>query len=113
MTVEQFLQKPIESDWLQVRRHWNDWRKAKVRSCDLESLHWSSVSGGAGVISPRPFIHGYVWCNKIVGAISHSCQHGPGPHRILVCVTQTDNSKALFRKLLALVGDSPLRRKSS
>ena len=35
--------------------------------------------------------HGYVWCNEMVeGELDNSCQHGPGPHRIKVCVVKVD-----------------------
>ena len=29
----------------------------------------------------------------IVGAVAHSCRHGPPPHRIKICITKIDNKK--------------------
>jgi hypothetical protein len=40
------------------------------------------------------YLHGYVWCDgMIAGELAHSCRHGPGPHRIKVCITKIDNKK--------------------
>ena len=87
-----------------VRRQWNDWRDARYRLCDIEGLHWTSVSGGVNAPAPRPFIHGYVWCDTMIdGELAHSCRHGTGPHRVKVCLIKKNN-KSIWPKILALVG---------
>lgn len=95
------LDTPERYIW--VRRQWNDWRSAKVRLSDVDNPHWDDISGGVNTRSPRPFIHGYVWCNAFIeGDVAHSCTHDEGPHRIKVCVVQKDNGQAAFRHLKEL-----------
>ena len=68
-----------------VRRQWDDWRKALVPLRSLRNVAWSEVSGGVKAPTPRPFLHGYIYCNEIIsGDLAHSCLHGPGPHSIKV-----------------------------
>ena len=87
-----------ETVW--VRRQWNDWRQARYGLDQIEGLHMDDLSGGVYVRSPRPFLHGYVWCDGMIeGELAHSCRHGQGPHRIKVCVVQKDNPKAIYEKL--------------
>ena len=75
-----------------VRRQWNHWADAAVPLNKLEGLHWSDISGGVAVRSPRPFVHAYISCREIDDSdFGHSCRHGQGPHRIKVCVTKTVN----------------------
>ena len=92
-----------------VRRHWNDWRTLNVRRSDLSDLHWSSLSGGVNKPSARPFIHGYISCDVILGNSNfpHSCQHGTGPHRIKVCIVKKDNTKAVMDMLVTELGPRP------
>jgi hypothetical protein len=67
-------------------------------------LHWSDISGGVQSHANRDYLCGYVWCNAAVeGAVSHSCQHGEGPHHIKVCVVKKDNAKSTYASLLALM----------
>lgn len=83
-----------------VRRQWNDHATAEYRLCDIAGLHWDDTSGGVGRRAPRPFLHGYVMCDAMVsGGVSHSCRHGPPPHRIKVCVVKKDNTSAVLRAL--------------
>lgn len=90
-------------DFVIVRRHWNDWRKAKVRVTDLTGVHWDVKSGGVGSFSPRPMVYGYVSCDRIMeGELAHSCSHGPAPHSIKVVVVKKDNPSSLVRRLRAL-----------
>ena len=90
-----------------VRRNWNDHRIGKVRLSDLSGFHWSQFAGGQisgfGRVAPRPFLHAYMLCTQIVeGEISHTCRHGPPPHRIKVCMTKKDNRRAFpFLETLA------------
>jgi len=87
--------------FLQVRRQWNDWRIATVKLRDFSGAHMSDQSGGVHRRSPRPFLHGYIWCDAIVeGELAHSCSHGRGPHRIKVCVVKKDNPPAVYRAAL-------------
>ena len=77
---------------IMVRRQWNSWRSAAFDLDCIEGLHWDDTSGGVNAKAPRSFLHGCVWCNqKIRGDLDYSCQHGPGPHRIKVCVVKVDN----------------------
>lgn len=83
-----------------VRRHWNDSLGALYRLDDVGGWHWSSVSGGVMARSPRPFLHGYVMCDAMLdGELSHSCLHGPPPHRVKVCFVQKDNPRWLFEEV--------------
>lgn len=78
-----------------VRRQFNGKRRrAAYRLSDVSGLHWSSRSGGKRWRANRAYLHGYVWCDAmIIGAVAHSCRHGPPPHRIKVCITKVDNKK--------------------
>ncbi len=78
-----------------VRRHWNDMNTIDVPMGDLWDFHWRSVSGGFGSKSPRPFIHARMWCSSIPEGsyFPHSCEHGPAPHAILVCLCKCDNAE--------------------
>ena len=92
---------------VRVRRDWNDHRIGTVRWSDLESPRWDVVSGGEQNHTPQPFIHAYVWCNKVRGDIAHSCAHDPPPHNIKVCLVRKDNTKIVWDRLLALAGSKP------
>jgi len=84
-----------------VRRQWSDYRLAKYRVDDIEGLHWTDTSGGIGTRAPRDFLHGYVWCDRMVeGELAHSCAHGPGPHRIKVCIVKKGNDPVAFAALV-------------
>jgi hypothetical protein len=75
---------------------------------DIEGLHWTDVSGGVNARAPRALIHGYVWCNGMIdGELAHSCQHGEGPHRVLVCVVKKANKSVWSSVLEALNEDAP------
>ena len=95
---------------VRVRRQWNDQRIGTVRWSDLGNPRWDIVSGGTQVRSPQPFIHAYVYCDKVRGNIAHSCNHGPGPHNIKVCLVKKDNSKEVWNYLMKIVGKKPPRR---
>jgi len=95
---------------VRVRRQWDDQRIGAVRWSELSNVHWDSVSGGTQAQSPEPYIHAFVWCNKVKGTIAHSCIHGPGPHNIKVCLVKKDNSKAVWNRMLKLAGPRPAKR---
>ncbi|TAM44317.1 MAG: hypothetical protein EPN53_16705 [Acidobacteria bacterium] len=84
-----------------VRRQWNDWRIIEVPASALRDFHLRDESGGVHARSPQPFLHARLWCTAIPDGsdFPHSCQHGEGPHEIVVCIVQKDNSKALYRRL--------------
>lgn len=101
----QHTTEPVE---IHIRRQWsNAGRIGKVLLSDLDGFHYDVVSGGYGreggfgSVAPRPFVHAYVYCDKVKGEIGHTCMHGPPPHRIKVCVVQKDNSRAAYRRVLA------------
>ena len=97
---------------VQIRRHWNDWRIGTCELDDLSDLHWTDTSGGVCCRAPQPFIHAYIWCNKIAGEVAHSCAHGDGPHNIKVCIVKKDNSPEIYTELLAIAGDKPQKQRN-
>jgi hypothetical protein len=93
-----------------VRRQWNSGFSALYRLAHVDGVHWDTVSGGVQAPTPQPFMHGYVWCDGMLeGEVEHSCAHGPGPHRIKVCVVKKDNTAAVIAQLLAVAGPKPPR----
>lgn len=83
-----------------VRRQWNDYRIAEVRPEDLRDPHWRMSSGGVGKRSPRPVLHARMLCTAVQsGELAHSCEHGPPPHDILVCIVKKDNTRAVYAEL--------------
>ncbi len=69
----------------------------------MKGWHWSNISGGINHQANRFYLHGYVMCDgMIAGELSHSCSHGPPPHRIKVCITKKGNEK--FWRAIAEVG---------
>ncbi len=82
---------------LAVRRYPTNRRIGKVRLGDIRHIHWRSQSGGRrSRFMAQPFVFGLIPCTKIVeGSIAHTCQHGPPPHEVLVCMCQKDNPKDL------------------
>ncbi|PKB78868.1 MAG: hypothetical protein BZY88_16225 [SAR202 cluster bacterium Io17-Chloro-G9] len=95
---------------VRVRRQWNDHRIGKVRWSDISNPRWDILSGGTQTKAPQPFVHAYVYCDKVQGDIAHSCNHGPGPHNIKVCLVKKDNSKEVWNYLMKIVGKKPPRR---
>jgi hypothetical protein len=91
---------------IKIRRQWNDWRIASVDHENIDTLHWDDLSGGVRGRAPSMFIHGYTWCDQVKGEIAHSCQHGPAPHRIKVCIVKKDNLE-IWNKLIEMVGPRP------
>jgi hypothetical protein len=95
---------------VEVRRQWNDYLIARYRLVDVWNLPWDWISGGIGVPTPRRFIHGYVRCNEMLdGELSHSCQHGPPPHEIKVCITKKGNERVWPQVLAKLEADEQQR----
>jgi hypothetical protein len=89
-----------------IRRQWNDFRVGSVTFSQVTGLHWSTYSGGVGASAPRPFIHGYIYCDEVKGEISHSCAHGEGPHKIKVCLVKKDNPE-MWEQILRKAGPKP------
>jgi hypothetical protein len=74
---------------LSVRRQPGDWRIAEYHWKDVRDLHWTSTSGGVRASLPHLYVHGYVMCDAMIrGELAHSCEHGPPPHEIRVCITK-------------------------
>ncbi len=77
-----------------VRRQFNSRKHAAYRLAEVSEWHWSNMSGGIVRRANRHYLHGYVWCDAMIaGKLAHTCQHGPPPHRIKVCVTKKGNEK--------------------
>ncbi|MCH6469221.1 hypothetical protein [Sinomonas terrae] len=73
-----------------------------MRLADLSDVHWSGAPGGHRARGNRPYLHGYVDCDRImVGEIGHSCEPGSGPHRIEVCIVGRDNDATTMTALRA------------
>lgn len=62
---------------IKIRRQWNDWRIVEIEF-SISNLHWDNISGGVVAPALQYFIHGYVWCDRYVGDLAHSCMHGKG-----------------------------------
>jgi hypothetical protein len=81
-----------------VKRQFNDYRLARYPVDAVEFPHWTDISGGVRAVAPQPFLHVYVSCDGMVeDELAHSCAHGSGPHRILVCVTKSGNDPSVFQ----------------
>lgn len=77
-----------------VRRQFSSRKHAAYRLADVDGWHWSNISGGTMRRANRYYLHGYVWCDALIaGKLGHTCQHGPPPHHIKVCVTKKGNEK--------------------
>jgi hypothetical protein len=91
-----------------VKRQFNDYRLARYPVDAVEFPHWTDISGGVRAVAPQPFLHVYVSCDGMIeGELAHSCAHGSGPHRILVCVTKSGNDPSVFQTLAAQAGPRP------
>ena len=88
-------------DSVAVCRHPGDGQYIAVPFTALEDFHFRSVSGGIGRRTGRLFLYARMWCDSIPkdAAFGHSCAHGPGPHSILVCITQVANPRHLYLRL--------------
>lgn len=79
---------------------------AEYRLSDLKTAHWSNLSGGTMSRTNRFYVHGYVYCDGMLsGELDHSCEHGPPPHFIKVCVVAVDNDIAVMKHLKAVADE--------
>src|SRR5262245_10215228 len=87
-----------------IRRQPSDWKSVAIPLSALSNFHMADRSGGVATrnVGGRPFLYAHVWCDQLPKnePFGHSCQHGPGPHRILVCLVQKDNDAKVYRELL-------------
>jgi hypothetical protein len=87
---------------VQVRCAWNAWRTAEARLADLRDVHWYQPVG-----APRPLLHAYVDCTKLLsGGIPHDCSAGRGPHRLLVCVLKRYTAPLTYGELAEMAANS-------
>ena len=100
-----------------VRRQFYQRESAAYDLEDIEGWHQSNVSGGVHAKANRKYWHGYVWCNGMIeGSIAHSCEHGPPPHRIKVCITKNVNRDAwplILKAAETSVAEDRMRRSRS
>lgn len=84
-----------------VCRHPGDRQIAEVPLSDLWNFHMRGISGGAIVSAGQDSLYARMSCASIPEGVvfSHSCEHGPPPHEILVCITQSGNDRVLYRRL--------------
>ena len=107
MSKSSAAESPNDGEILvRVRRQWNGKKIATVRVADLRGFHWSQYGAGHkwrfGGVAPQPFLHAFTLCTQVEGDIGHSCQHGPPPHKIKVCITRKDNRRTfVFLESLA------------
>jgi hypothetical protein len=88
---------------VQVRCAWNAWRTAEVRVADLRDIHWLQPAG-----APRPLLHAYVDCNKLVsGQISHDCGGTSRPHKLLICVLKRSAVPQTYGELSQIADHQP------
>ena len=90
----------VTADMVVVHRHPGDWRKDAVAIEKLRDFHLRAVSGGVCVPTGRDFLYARVQCTDVPN-VSHSGQHGPCPHEILICIQQNDNDRQTYRRLAA------------
>ena len=101
-----------ENPLVTVRRHWNDWRQADYRLAAVHRSHWDTVSGGVGKKSPHRMLYAYVECDAMeAGELAHTCEHGPPPHLIKVCVVKKDNNAAVYQELMRRAGEAEANRR--
>jgi hypothetical protein len=81
-----------DGDLVRVQIKWDDWRTAMVQPGDLDDVHWRWAAG-----APRPLIHAYVACTRLVaGELPHDCEAMSKPHRLLVCLLKSHASTRVF-----------------
>lgn len=96
----------LESVGIRIRRQPNDYAEGAVRLDQIDSLYWDCTSGGINIPFSHSMICTYVWCTDIEdGGVSHTCRHGPAPHRIKVCVMKKTNDTRIYR-VLKMIADS-------
>ena len=86
-----------------VVRHPGEWRSIDIPFSLLEDFQLSSVSGGVGVPSAYPKLYARMFCTDIPedAEFAHTCEHGPPPHEILVCIIKSLNAGKLYWMLLS------------
>lgn len=90
------LQKARSDLRITVRRQPNDWRQAVYRLGTITWFRFDSVSGGV-MNETDTLIWCNAWCDGMEsGEIAHSCQHGPAPHEVKVCILESDNDPPVF-----------------
>ncbi len=106
--------KPRERTVVWVRRQFHQRQIAAYDLSDIEGWRQSEVSGGTHQRANRRYWHAYVWCNAMIeGSVAHSCEHGPPPHRIKVCITKNLNKQAwpaILRVAEITVAEDRMRR---
>ena len=100
----------MDDDFLvMVRRHPQDWQTAEYKMSEIHGLRWGHVTGGVRRLTPYPMVMGYVRCDGMVsGELAHSCNHGPPPHSVKVCLIKKYN-KLHWKKVLERAGPKPNR----
>jgi len=94
-----------ESEQVWVCRHPGSYCSIPVALSKLSDFRLNTVSGGVGKTSPYPMLYAKMWCSEIPEEdrphFGHTCEHGPPPHHILVCITKTGNPTRTYQILLA------------
>lgn len=89
-------EQEVDERLVAVVPEWNGWRTAAVRLADVHDVHWLEPEG-----APRPVLHAYVSCSKIVsGDLEHECRDSATPHRLLVCILKTRNAPGVYSELV-------------
>ena len=96
-----------ENPLVTVRRQWNDWKKADYRLSAVHRPHRDTESGGVRKSSPHRMLYAYVNCDGMEsGELAHSCEHGPLPHSIKVCIVKKDNHARVHQELVRRAGEA-------
>jgi len=100
----------MSEEFVLARRQWNDCGIAAFQLDDVSGLHWSQITEGVNSRSPVPTIHGYVSRGAIQGGqLTRFCCYDKEPHDLEVCLTENDNSPAMFKELTRRAGPKPER----
>jgi hypothetical protein len=91
-----------DGDSVVVRRRFDGADTTVVSAESFWDLRVRNEPGGVCRALPRGFLFARVWCDKLApGALGHACRESPPPHELLVCILPTDNSAALYGRLIA------------
>ena len=100
--------KMAEKQWVAICRSppvgFDKGRIGIIHFDDIKSVRWDNHAGGVArefcKFTKRNYLYCYVDCTDIVLEVDHTCQHGPPPHEIKVCVVKKYTPKDLYNKLV-------------
>lgn len=97
--------------YVNIKRQPSDSKMGTTFFRNLKEVHWDNISGGVHARSGQYLLYGYIYCNQIIkGEISHSCAHGPAPHKIKVFIPIKDNDKDIIMELKKIADEKGSHR---